>query len=463
MEAVGQLDGRKVIAIPRELETLKLPEGWIGVNHYSGGIVYLHKKSRVVTWSRPYSIGEISLRKHDVPVAAIPCLHQIFNLMEVKNEMKSIGECDGPSLAKKARLDYGNQDLQDLTAKDVSNVPNEDSHDLFTHHHTQNLQDESSSTPTQTSYETQINKHIPTVCNNGKAGASSNRSLHKYDSTCLGNSVKSFKVENVGVISPGQLSAYLSRIFDFETLADEDAYKPIFGEGSREEPKIELPDVLKALPFSAFNKGKEKEKFAHSPGSTHLSVLNEYCKKNFKKPVEWIDSICNDNQFAVEAVIDGIKYGRGEAQSKKGAKQLAAKNTLKILMPEPMAMINNFSLGTKELAVFDDLDIDDPTVADCAKSVGLSLPSDVLSKCLKRNQAVCDTNIYFKLTPCELDDRHTYEISCGKHSATGSCKNKRTGKQLASQAILKVGLLCNVGHDVGQTVYLMKYSYIDEK
>jgi len=62
MEAVGQLDGRKVIAIPRELETLKLPEGWIGVNHYSGGIVYLHKKSRVVTWSRPYSIGEISLR-----------------------------------------------------------------------------------------------------------------------------------------------------------------------------------------------------------------------------------------------------------------------------------------------------------------------------------------------------------------------------------------------------------------
>ena len=50
------------LLVPRELETLKLPEGWIGVNHYSGGIVYLHKKSRVVTWSRPYSIGEISLR-----------------------------------------------------------------------------------------------------------------------------------------------------------------------------------------------------------------------------------------------------------------------------------------------------------------------------------------------------------------------------------------------------------------
>ena len=50
------------LLVPRELETLKLPEGWIGVNHYSGGIIYLHKKSRVVTWSRPYSIGDVSLR-----------------------------------------------------------------------------------------------------------------------------------------------------------------------------------------------------------------------------------------------------------------------------------------------------------------------------------------------------------------------------------------------------------------
>ena len=204
---------------------------------------------------------------------------------------------------------------------------------------------------TQSSSENQITKRMPAVNNSREAGANSERALRWYNSTCLGNSVKSFKVENIEMISPDQLSAYLSSIYNFEKLADEDAYKPIFWEGTREEPKIELPDVLKALPFNALNKGKEKDKFAHSPGSTHLSMLNEYCKKNIKKSVEWIDSICNDNQFAVEAVIDGIKYGRGEAKSKKGAKQLAAKNTLEILMPEPMAIISNFSIGVKELAV----------------------------------------------------------------------------------------------------------------
>lgn len=34
-----------------------LPDGWIGVAHQTGGIIYMHKTTRVVTWSRPYQIG----------------------------------------------------------------------------------------------------------------------------------------------------------------------------------------------------------------------------------------------------------------------------------------------------------------------------------------------------------------------------------------------------------------------
>ena len=45
-----------------KLPALQLPEDWIGVNHKSGGIVYLHKKTRVVTWSRPYYLDKDSLR-----------------------------------------------------------------------------------------------------------------------------------------------------------------------------------------------------------------------------------------------------------------------------------------------------------------------------------------------------------------------------------------------------------------
>ena len=33
-----------------------LPEGWVVVRHDSGGVVYLHRPSRVCTWARPYSV-----------------------------------------------------------------------------------------------------------------------------------------------------------------------------------------------------------------------------------------------------------------------------------------------------------------------------------------------------------------------------------------------------------------------
>lgn len=51
-----------------------LPEGWIEVTHNSGIPLYLHKQSRVCTVSKPYNLGKDSVRKHEVPLSAIPCL-----------------------------------------------------------------------------------------------------------------------------------------------------------------------------------------------------------------------------------------------------------------------------------------------------------------------------------------------------------------------------------------------------
>ena len=38
-----------------ELEPL--PEGWVAVDHESGGELYLHRQSRTCTWSRPFVLG----------------------------------------------------------------------------------------------------------------------------------------------------------------------------------------------------------------------------------------------------------------------------------------------------------------------------------------------------------------------------------------------------------------------
>jgi len=51
-----------------------LPEGWIEVTHSSGMPLYLHKQSRVCTVSKPYYLGTGSVRKHELPISAIPCL-----------------------------------------------------------------------------------------------------------------------------------------------------------------------------------------------------------------------------------------------------------------------------------------------------------------------------------------------------------------------------------------------------
>ena len=50
-----------------------LPLGWVSVTHNSGIPLYLHRETRVVTASKPYDLGNGSVRKHNIPISAIPC------------------------------------------------------------------------------------------------------------------------------------------------------------------------------------------------------------------------------------------------------------------------------------------------------------------------------------------------------------------------------------------------------
>ena len=54
--------------------TEQLPEGWTILNHHCGFPLFFQKETRIVTWARPYYIGNSSVKNHKVPMAAIPCL-----------------------------------------------------------------------------------------------------------------------------------------------------------------------------------------------------------------------------------------------------------------------------------------------------------------------------------------------------------------------------------------------------
>ncbi|KAI6205891.1 hypothetical protein M3Y94_00843700 [Aphelenchoides besseyi] len=61
-----------------------LPDGWIEITHDSGLPVYLHRASRVCTFSRPYFLGASSVRKHKVPISSIPCYYMRKRQAEIK-------------------------------------------------------------------------------------------------------------------------------------------------------------------------------------------------------------------------------------------------------------------------------------------------------------------------------------------------------------------------------------------
>lgn len=65
-----------------------LPEGWIEVTHSSGMPIYLHKQSRVCTVSKPYYLGAGSVRKHELPISAIPCLQYRRELEKEQSDVK---------------------------------------------------------------------------------------------------------------------------------------------------------------------------------------------------------------------------------------------------------------------------------------------------------------------------------------------------------------------------------------
>jgi hypothetical protein len=89
-----------------------LPDGWCEVFHTSGFPLYFHKQSRVVTLSRPYFLGSISVRHHLIPIASIPCLY-MKRLQEEQNETAETSS--SPSMNNESKCPYKSTQQENLT------------------------------------------------------------------------------------------------------------------------------------------------------------------------------------------------------------------------------------------------------------------------------------------------------------------------------------------------------------
>uniref|UniRef100_A0A7N6APN3 Microprocessor complex subunit DGCR8 n=1 Tax=Anabas testudineus TaxID=64144 RepID=A0A7N6APN3_ANATE len=373
--------------------TEPLPDGWIMTFHNSGIPVYLHRETRVVTWSRPYFLGTGSIRKHDPPTSSIPCLH--YKKMKEQEERELNGEvtpnAEG-SPVKPAEETTGEERAGNLQAKE--------------------------SQPCDTAQ-----------------GA-------------LGQVKAKVEVCKDESIELEEFRLYLEKCFDFEqvtvkkfrTWAERRQFNRDMKRKQAESERPILPANQKLITLSVQDAPNKKEFVINPNGKSEVCILHEYMQRVLKvRPVYNFFECENPSEpFGASVIIDGVTYGTGTASSKKLAKNKAARATLEILIPDFVKQTSEEKpIEGDELEYFNHISIEDSRVYELTNKAGLLSPYQILHECLKRNHGMGDTSIKFEVIPGK-NQKSEYVMTCGKHTVRGWCKNKRVGKQLASQKILQM-------------------------
>ncbi|XP_033902252.3 microprocessor complex subunit DGCR8-like [Acipenser ruthenus] len=398
--------------------TEPLPDGWIMTFHNSGIPVYLHRETRVVTWSRPYFLGTGSIRKHDPPTSTIPCLHyKKIKEREEREQNREVTPNGEASPVKAGVLDtLDRADEPDSTAPEESGAAS--------------LGPAAGSTSTQL-----LSEERETPASEAAQGA-----------LCqVKAKVEVCKDESIDV---EEFRKYLERRFDFEqvtvkkfrTWAERRQFNREIKRKQAEAERPILPANQKLITLSVQDAPTKKEFVINPNGKSEVCILHEYMQRVLKvRPVYNFFECENPSEpFGASVIIDGVTYGTGTASSKKLAKNKAARATLEILIPDFIKQTSEEKpKDTDELEYFNHISIEDSRVYELTNKAGLLSPYQILHECLKRNHGMGDTSIKFEVIPGK-NQKSEYVMACGKHTVKGWCKNKRVGKQLASQKILQL-------------------------
>uniref|UniRef100_A0A668UDV7 Microprocessor complex subunit DGCR8 n=1 Tax=Oreochromis aureus TaxID=47969 RepID=A0A668UDV7_OREAU len=386
--------------------TEPLPDGWIMTFHNSGIPVYLHRETRVVTWSRPYFLGTGSIRKHDPPVSSIPCLH--YKKMKEQEERELNGEVvpdAEESVVKPAEEANGGEQAGTSDATDGEGT---------------------------TDNSIQNKESLP--CDSAQGA--------------LGQVKAKVEVCKDESIELEEFRLYLEKCFDFEqvtvkkfrTWAERRQFNRDMKRKQAESERPILPANQKLITLSVQDAPTKKEFVINPNGKSEVCILHEYMQRILKvRPVyNFFDCENPSEPFGASVIIDGVTYGTGTASSKKLAKNKAARATLEILIPDFVKQTSEEKpIEGDELEYFNHISIEDSRVYELTNKAGLLSPYQILHECLKRNHGMGDTSIKFEVIPGK-NQKSEYVMTCGKHTVRGWCKNKRVGKQLASQKILQM-------------------------
>ncbi|TMS32828.1 hypothetical protein L596_000629 [Steinernema carpocapsae] len=414
-----------------------LPEGWVEVSHESGLSVYLHRKLRVCTFSRPYFLGTGSVRHHKVPQTAIPCFFQRKVREQVEQREKEIDEL----IKSHKETESSAHLIAKLQAPEVKTVQDFEQSQL---------------TPDD---------------------------LHDYAKTV-------FKFKTINVHRDRTWASHRMRIKDKKRADAEMNAEANAASLDCDRPVLPSDVKLITIPSLDQNGKPQRKNFLMNPqGKTSVSVLHEYVQKVVKSTIRYHyeETRSSSNPYIAIAYLklgqisgkatsavsikekimllheqqrrEGLKnssentdevfLGKGSGVSKKLAKLRAAVEAVSILIPgiefdsEGMVVNSKKETGTENnanedvISMFNKFDITHERIPELCSRSGQPAPFLVLQECLKRYSASADTKLSISSTR-QKHHRHEFVMSVGKHETKVICTNKQEGKQRASQQMLQL-------------------------
>ncbi|CAB4063490.1 DCGR8 [Lepeophtheirus salmonis] len=142
--------------------------------------------------------------------------------------------------------------------------------------------------------------------------------------------------------------------------------------------------------------------------SDNASALNQKCLKT-QPTYRFEEMESSATPYSATVIINGMEYGRGFGTSKKIAKR-GGSGCTRFIYPR----VNELCSRTSEPS-----------------------PYTILLNCLQRNYGLGDLNITTELKPLR-NKKNEFTMRVDKREVKVVCKNKRDGKQLASQKLLQL-------------------------
>lgn len=261
--------------------------------------LYLHRHSRVCSLSRPYFLGPGSVRKHEMPISAIPCLNYQRALEKEKEQM-----IEQQRLLKEQQV----KEEANLVAEEQQNISNDVSNGLST---MLNLNKANTPTSTKAHLPMMPNAKVETVAENLKAHSLTPAQFTEY---CK----KRFNFKTIRVMRFKSWSA--RRKFTKNRKHIKHLQRPTLPEGTKLITFPVLSAEVHDPNSSTTTQQRPKKEWVMNPnGKSFVCILHEYVQHAWKKQpsYEFKELENSATPYLATVSINNLMYGTGYGNTSK--------------------------------------------------------------------------------------------------------------------------------------------------